>query len=447
MTDVDLIVLGGGSGGLAAAQRAATLGARVALLEPHALGGTCVHAGCVPKKAMWLAAQLATKGRLAPAIGFEHGVGTLHWPTFVAHRQRYIAAIEGGYAEKLANAGIAVIAQRGRFVEARASGSTTIEVSDGAHWRAPHVLIATGARAQRPDVTGAALGVVSDDVFGWSALPKRIAVVGGGYVAVEFAGLLRALGVEVAMRVRGARLLDGFDAELAEALAAQYRALGIDLRFETMVDGLTRDGHRVRCGDEVFDAVLWATGRTPNSDNLGLEALGMARDPRGRIVVDAQQRTNLPGVYAVGDVTAQPALTPVAVAAGRHLAERLFGSSTRAAPDLSAVPTVVFSQPPLASVGLSEAEARAAHGEGVSVRRSRFRPMLTALAGGESRSLFKVVCVGAEQRVVGLHLLGEGADEILQGFALAMARGLTADDLAQAIAIHPTSAEEVLFAK
>lgn len=447
MRDFDFVVLGGGSGGLAAAQRAAAHGARVALLEPGALGGTCVHAGCVPKKAMWLAAQLASRGRAAQAIGFAHGVGALDWPTFVAHRQRYIDAIERGYGDKLASAGITVIPQRGRFVEVSASGASTVEAGDGVRLQAPHVLVATGAQAQRPAVTGAELGAVSDDVFGWNALPERLAIVGGGYIAVEFAGLLRALGAEVTMLVRGARLLDGFDAELADALTAQYRASGIEVCFGTTVDGLASDRGRLRVGDGSFDTLLWATGRAPNAGDLGLDDMNLGRDARGRIIVDSRQNTKIPGIYAVGDVTTQPALTPVAVAAGRCLADRLFGARADAALDLPLVPTVVFAQPPLASIGLSEAQARAEHGEAVSVRRSRFRPMLTALGGGESRSLFKIVCAGPEQRVVGLHLFGEGVDEILQGFALAIARGVSVDDLEQAIAIHPTSAEEVLFAR
>lgn len=447
MPDFDLIVLGGGSGGLAAAQRAAAHGARVALLEPRALGGTCVHAGCVPKKAMWLAAQLASKGRIAQALGFERDLGAIDWPGFVARRQGYINAIERGYGEKLAAAGITVIAQRGRLLDAR-----TVACEDGVLLVATNVLVATGARPLRPDVPGAALGAVSDDVFRWPTLPRRVAVVGGGYVAVEFAGLLRALGAEVAMLVRGPRLLDGFDAEMSEAVAGQYRAIGIDVRFGAAVHALAEDGAGVLVSghaidDAPFDAVLWAIGRAANVEGLGLGALGVALDARGRIAVDAMQRTNVPGVFAVGDVTGQPALTPVAVAAGRKLADRLFGGRADAALHLDLVPTVVFAQPPLGSVGLTEAQARAAYGADVGVRYSRFRPMLTALADGASRSLFKIVCAGPERRVVGLHVFGEGADEMLQGFALAMARGLTADDLEDAIAIHPTSAEEVLFAR
>lgn len=432
MMDFDLVVLGGGSGGLAGALRAASHGARVALLDPKPLGGTCVHAGCVPKKAMWLAAQLAAHGRIANRLGFARDGGRLDWPAFVARRQAYIDGIADGYQRKLAASGVLHLAQRGRLVD-----RFTVAAADGTILRAAQVLVATGARPRRPDAPGAKRVAVSDDVFGWRELPKRVVVVGGGYVAVEFAGMLRALDVDVTLLVRGERLLDGFDAEITDALAAHYRALGIDLRFG--VDA----GHAAA---EDPDIMLWAIGRAPNVEGLGLEALGVALDVGGRIVIDAMQRTNVPGVHAVGDVTAQPALTPVAVAAGRRLADRLFRARADAALDLALVPTVVFAQPPLGSVGLSEEQARVAHGDAVSVLRSRFRPMLTALSGGESRSLFKVVCMGPERRVVGLHLFGEGADEILQGFALAMARGVTASDLEDTLAIHPSSAEEVLFA-
>lgn len=442
MHHVDMIVLGGGSAGLAAAQRAALHGARVALFDPAPLGGTCVHAGCVPKKAMWLAAHLAQRGRAAAALGFERDVGALDWPAFVARRQRYIEAIAQGYAEKLAAAGIVHVAQRGRFIDASSLGTHTVRADDGTPWRAPHVVIATGARPLRPAMPDGAHATahdaISDDVFRWKTLPRRLAIVGGGYVAVEFAGMLRALGSEVTMFVRGARLLDGFDEELTDALAAQYRAMGVDLRFDTEVRGADFEG---------FDAALWAIGRVPNTEALALDAIGVGTDSRGHVIVDDAQRTTVEGVWAVGDVTAQPALTPVAVAAGRRLADRLFGGRSPPPIDPLRVPSVVFSQPPLGRVGLTEAQARALHGDAVTVRRAAFRPMLSALTDSPQRSVFKVICVGDEQRIVGLHLLGEAADEMLQGFALAIGRGLTAEELDEAIAIHPTSAEEVLFAR
>ena len=441
----DLVVIGGGSGGLAAAFRAASHGARVALCEPALLGGTCVNVGCVPKKAMWLAADLADRLRLAKPLGFDVPPPALDWPTFLAHRQRYIDGIHAAYRRKLDEHGITVVPTRARLLDAH-----SVACDRGEVLQAERVLIATGGRPRRPDMPGAELGGVSDDVFEWTAPPPRLAIVGGGYIAVEFAGVLQALGSQVELFVRGTRLLDGFDAELAARLADDYRQSGMRLHFGHRLAAVEPDSDGLRLRDEDgaisdrFDALLFATGRTPNSDDLGLDAAGVARDERGRIVVDAFNATNVDGVFAVGDVTTDPALTPVAIAAARRAMDRVFGDGARAL-DRELVPTVVFSKPPLARVGLDEAEARARHGDAVHVYRADFRPMLHALAESPRRSLFKLVCVGEERRVVGLHLLGEGADEILQGFAVAVKLGATLDDLHDTVAIHPTSAEEVVL--
>lgn len=446
MSDFDLIVLGGGSGGLAGAFRAAGHGARVALLEPHLLGGTCVNVGCVPKKAMWLAAELAGKLAIAPALGFDVKPGALDWPAFIAHRTRYIENIHASYRRRLEAAGIATLPVHGRFVDAH-----TIECSDGVRLRAPHVLVATGGRPQRPDIPGAELGGDSDDFFRMCSAPGRVAIVGAGYIAVELAGLLQALGSQVELFARGSRLLKEFDAELCDVLAEDYRQAGVHVRFGYQHGGVERDGGRLvlrnAAGDAAgpFDAVLFATGRRPNTDALGLEHAGIDTDERGHIAVDASQATNVDGVYAVGDVTGRLPLTPVAIAAARRLMDRLFGGKPDAKLDYDNVATVVFSHPPLGTVGLTEQQARARHGADVHVVRTQFRPMLYALADVPQRSLFKLVCVGPERRVVGIHLLGEGADEILQGFAVALKRGITLDDLHDTVAIHPTSAEEVVL--
>jgi glutathione reductase (NADPH) len=445
--DYDLIVIGGGSGGLAAAFRAAGHGARVALCEPDALGGTCVNLGCVPKKAMWLAADLGAKIDLARSFGFDLPAATLDWPTFLVHRQRYIHDIHASYRRRLDNAGIAVMPRRVRLRDAR-----TVVCADGIELRGERVLIATGGRALRPDVPGADLGGVSDDFFRWTAPPPRVAIVGAGYIAVELAGVLQALGSRVEVFVRGDRLLAGFDAELAAVLAEDYRQAGVHLQFGYGLEAVERDadGAGLRLRDiaggfsERFDALLFATGRRANTDDLGLETVGVALDAQRRIVVDAGNATNVDGVYAVGDVTTDPALTPVAIATARRLMDRLFAGATVGF-DRSDIPTVVFSHPPLASVGLTEEEARVRHGDAVHAYRTRFRPMLHGLADSPQRSLFKLVCVGDTQQVVGIHLLGEGADEILQGFAVALKRGITLDDLRDTVAIHPTSAEEVVL--
>jgi glutathione reductase (NADPH) len=289
-------------------------------------------------------------------------------------------------------------------------------------------------------------------VFGLRALPRRIAIVGGGYIAAEMAGLLRGLDADVTLLVRGANLLGHFDPDLASIVTESMRDRGIELRCKTLVAGLerTEDGAiRVLCTNggsfDGFDWVLWAIGRRPNTDGIGLEEAGVALTPAGHVEIDADQNTNVPGVYAIGDVGTQPALTPVAIAAGRRLAERLFGSGGVALPaiDPDLVPTVVFSHPPVASCGLTEPQARQRHGESVRVYTTRFRPMREALAQRDEHLFAKLVCCGDDERVVGLHMIGPGVDEILQGFAVAIRMGATRRDFNDTIAIHPTTAEEI----
>ncbi len=446
MSDFDLIVLGGGSGGLAAAFRAANHGVRVALLEPHLLGGTCVNAGCVPKKAMWLAADIAGKLSMAESLGFATKHGPLDWPTFIAHRQRYIENIHQSYRHRLDAEGIASLPMSAHFIDAH-----TVECSDGVRLSAPTIVIATGGRPHRPDIPGAELGGVSDDFFHLCAAPKRVALIGGGYIAVELAGVLQALGSSVEVFARNTRLLCSFDAELSELLAEDYRQSGLHLHFGYRLQSLQRDGEQLRLRDadgvasEPFDTVLFATGRVPNTDALHLDDAGVVTDERGQVKVDAWQSTNVDGVYAVGDVTGQLTLTPVAIAAARRLMDRLFDGKTNSKLDYANVATVIFSHPPIATVGLTEAAARELHGDAVQVFRTGFRPMLYALADVPQRSLFKLICVGDERRIAGIHLLGESADEIMQGFAVALKRGITLDDLHDTVAIHPTSAEEIVL--
>lgn len=442
----DLIVLGGGSGGLAAAIRAAGHGARVALLEPGALGGTCVNAGCVPKKAMWLAADLAGKLVAARELGFAlPEAPALDWATLLAARQAYITRIHASYAERLAALGVKCFPAFGRLT----ATPGTVMAGD-VMLQGRHILIATGSRPQRPAIPGAELGGVSDDFFTWQQAPARVAIVGGGYIGVELAGVLQALGSQVTLLVRQSRLLANFDADISQRLADSMQAEGISLHRDTEVCALeaTARGVAVHTSSGVagqFDAVLFATGRVPNSRGLGLEAAGVACNDKGQIEIDPWQNTAVPGVYAVGDVTPQSALTPHAVAAARRLMDRLFAGESAARVDFAAIPTVVFAHPPLATMGLSEAAARARHGADVAVARSEFRPMLTALAGQSLRSLFKVVYRKSDGQVLGVHLVGEGCDEILQGFAVAMHKGMALADLRATLAIHPTSAEEVLL--
>ncbi|WMJ70000.1 glutathione-disulfide reductase [Stenotrophomonas sp. 24(2023)] len=444
--DYDLIVLGGGSAGLAGAIRAAQHGQRVALLEPGELGGTCVNLGCVPKKAMWLAADLAERIALASALGFDVPERpALSWKELVIHRQAYITNIHTSYRNRLDETGVVRIPARGHLLDAH-----TVACNDGVHYTAAHILLATGAHPQRPDVPGAELGRVSDDFFDLRAAPGHVAIIGGGYIAVELAGLLQALGSHVDLLVRGDRLLERFDHELTERLADNLRQQGVRIHFGYRLRALQREGERVRvlgsddAPEDAHDAVFFATGRRGNSRNLGLEALGIGIGEHEQVLVDEWQTTAVPSVHAVGDIAGKVGLTPVAVAAARRLMDRLFGGRAEAKMDYGNVPSVVFSHPPLGQVGLSEHEARQQHAQ-VSVYHSRFRPMLQGLANGTQRSLFKLVCAGPEERVVGVHLLGEAADEILQGFAVAVKMGATKAQFDDTVAIHPTSAEEVVL--
>lgn len=442
----DLIVLGAGSAGLAIAFRAAGHGAKVALFDPAASGGTCIHRGCVPKKVMWYAAGLAQAQDLAVEYGFAVTPGALDWTRFFDMRQRFVDGITTRYDERLEKAGIERVALSGRL-----DGEGGVIDSDGGRWQAPHIVIATGARPRSLDIPGFELGMQSDDMFKLRELPRRIAVVGGGYVGVEFAGMLNALGCSVSLLVNGP-MLGSFDAELVDALAEHMSDQGIHLVKPVQVTAARRGAGGIelttdeRPLDRSYDAVLWAVGRVPNSEKLGLEDLSIDRDSHGHVRVDNQQNTSVDGVYAIGDVTARKALTPVAVAAGRCLAERLFGGQADAQMDYDNIPSVVFAEPPMGTVGLTEAQARERHGDQVSVFRSSFTPMQQAVAGERgTKSIIKMVCMGPDQRVVGIHIFGPGADEMLQGFAVAVKMGARKSDFDATVAIHPTSSEELVL--
>ncbi|GAB2584250.1 glutathione-disulfide reductase [Dyella jejuensis] len=441
----DMIVLGAGSGGLTVAQRASRLGARVALFDPDVLGGTCVNRGCVPKKAMWFAAHIADMHRLAADIGFQTSPMALDWARFRTLRDQYIAGIRHRYAMRLEAADIHVVEQAARLVRA-----DTVATESGLQACAPHIVIATGSRPRQLELPGFELGMLSDDIFALDAPPQRLAIVGGGYIGVEFACLMRGLGCEVDLLVRESLLTD-FDLELVEALAVQMLAHGIRIMRNTQITAARGQPGKVTLeatdGAEygIYDAVLWATGRVPNSGGIGLEELGVERDGHGHVLVDAFQNTNVAGLYAVGDVTDRKALTPVAVAAGRALADRLIGGHADAKFDDSVIPSVVFSEPPLGAVGLTEQQAHARYGDAVSVHTGRYTPLLWMVAGRSEQSVVKLVCIGDERKVVGIHVLGPGSDELLQGFALALQKGLNWSDLKAAIAIHPTAAEELLL--
>lgn len=440
----DAIVIGAGSGGLSTAIRAGRHGAKVALVDPGELGGTCVNVGCVPKKVMWLAARMAESQRTAAAVGFDVRPGTLDWSAFVARRQAYIERIHASYRQQLDDLGVHRVSARARLL-----GAGRVDAG-GEVFEAPHIVIATGARSRVPALPGAELGGTSDDFFDWREAPRRVALIGGGYIAVELAGVLHALGSDVSIVLRRDHLLDAFDRECADHATALYEAHGIRIVRGVDVTALERSHDGVRivgsgAPSQGFDKVLWATGRQPNSEGIGLDVAGVRCDARGHVIVDDCHATSASGIHAVGDVTTDPALTPVAVKAGRLLADRLFGGCPDARLDRSLVPTVVFGHPPLASVGLTEAAAVERHGDAVKVYRTRFRPMLCALLDGDDRTLMKLICVGPEERVVGLHMVGPDVDEIVQGFALALKLGACKRDFDATIAVHPTAAEEVVL--
>jgi glutathione reductase (NADPH) len=440
----DLISIGGGSGGLACAQRGAEFGAKTAVVEPHRLGGTCVNVGCVPKKVMWNAASVALSLRDANDYGFDVKVGANDWAEIKRKRDAYVLRLNHIYERNLAAKGVAYVRGAARFVDAH-----TVEVN-GQRLSARHVVIATGGKAMLPQIPGAELGISSDGFFELEARPQRVAVVGSGYIACELAASFQELGSHVEQFIRKDRLLTNFDAMLGKSLMREVRAQGM-LVHERAIPAAVRDASGKKTlvaadGREFagFDCVLWAIGREANVASLNLEAAGVAIDDGNYVITDTFQNTNVAGVYAIGDVTGRAALTPVAIAAGRRLSDRLFGGQFERHLDYNLIPTVIFTHPPIGTVGATEAEARAQYGDAVKVYVADFTPMYHALTARKTHTDMKLVCVGPEQRIVGCHILGLSADEMLQGFAVAIRMGATKADFDDTVAIHPTSAEELV---
>lgn len=439
----DLIVIGGGSGGLACAQRATEYGARVLLAEAARLGGTCVNVGCVPKKVMWNAAEIAHAIHDATDYGFQIPSSSNDWAALKKARDAYVERLNAIYERNLAVRQVELVRGFARF-----TGPHSIEVA-GRAVSAQHVVIATGGRPILPPVPGVELGITSDGFFDLEQPPQRIAIAGSGYVAVELAGIFASLGTRVTLVMRGDTVLRSFDAMLGEACMTHMRESGIELATQA-TQGLARRTHdkalELVLGDGrvigPVDCILWAIGREPNVDGLGIERAGVALDAAGNIPTDKYQTTNVPGVYAIGDVTGRLLLTPVAIAAGRRLSDRLFGGQAGRFLDYDNVPTVIFTHPPIGTVGLTETEARAQYGSEVEAFTSSFVPLYHALTTRKPRVLMKLVTVGPTQRIVGLHVIGEGADEMTQGFAVALRMGATKRDFDDTVAIHPTSAEE-----
>lgn len=437
----DLIVIGGGSGGLACAQRAAEYGARAAIVESHRLGGTCVNVGCIPKKMMWNAASVAEALHDAADYGFDVELKGHDWGALKSKRDAYILKLNGIYEANLAKRGVTLVRGRAQFVSGR-----EIAVG-GRNLSAERFVIATGGRPIVPDVPGAARGITSDGFFELESRPPRIAVVGSGYVAAELSGVFSALGSDVSVFIRRERLLRHFDAMLGEALMKEMRNAGIEIVTEATPAALEGNGPlALRLGDgrrfEKFDCVMWAIGRTANTHNLRLEHCGVQVDASGFIPTDRFQTTNVPYIHAIGDVSGREALTPVAIAAGRRLSDRLFGGRPERHLDYELIPTVIFSHPPIGTVGVTEEQARAQFGAEVQVFTSDFVPLYHALTTRKPRAEMKLVTRGSEGRIIGCHVIGAGADEMLQGFAVAIRMGATKADFDDTVAIHPTSAEE-----
>ena len=440
--DFDLFVIGGGSGGVRAARIAASEGgAKVGLAEESRMGGTCVIRGCVPKKLMVYAGAFPAQIEDARAYGWDVRAGAFDWPRFRSQLEAELTRLETAYRGTLANAGVHVFDTR-----ATVSGAHQVQLADGRHISAKHILIATGGRPFVPNIEGADLAVTSNEMFHLDHLPKRALVVGGGYIACEFASLLHGLGVQVTLAYRGNAILRGFDSEARDHLAAAMAARGIDIRLNAEITALTRGAGGIEAalksgGSLAADLVLYATGRIPNVAGLGLDALGVEIGPRGQIVVDDYSQTAVPSIFAVGDVTDRINLTPVAIREGHAFADTVFrGVPTKA--DHRDVASAVFTTPELGSVGLTEEQA-AAQGR-CDVYAASFRPMKTLFAGRHDRMLMKLIVDSVSQRVLGCHIVGEGAGEMIQLAAIAVKMGATKSDFDATVAVHPTVAEELV---
>jgi glutathione reductase (NADPH) len=439
--DYDLFVIGAGSGGVRAARIAAGHGARVGICEESRVGGTCVIRGCVPKKLMVYAAHFAEDFEDARGYGWEVGESRFSWPRLIGAKDAEIDRLNRVYLRLLSDAGVTLYQQRGSLAGPHEVqlGETTVS--------AGHILIATGGRPWKPEIPGIENAITSDEVFHLDELPPRVAVVGGGFIACEFAGIFNGLGSRVTQIYRGDAVLRGFDSDVRRVVSSELRNKGIDLRLESDVGQIEKldEGLRVELRDGEFldvDQVLYATGRVPNVRGLGLPEVGVEVRADGRVVVDELSRTSVGHIHAVGDVTSRVNLTPVAIYEGHAFADTVFGGKPRPV-NHEFVPSAVFSQPPVGTVGYSEEEA-IHHVGAVDVFLSEFRPMKHTLSGRNEKMLMKLVVDRASQAVVGIHVVGPDAPEIVQGFAVAVKSGLTKDRFDSTIGIHPTAAEELV---
>lgn len=443
--DYDLIAIGGGSGGIATANRAGSYGARCLVIESDdVLGGTCVNRGCVPKKAMWYGGAMAHALRDAEGYGFDVTVNGFDWGALVEKRQQYISNINNAYASYLGKNNVEIEFGRARLLDAH-----TVEVG-AKRFSAERIVLAPGGYARVPDIPGKELGVTSDGFFHFTEQPRKVLVLGAGYIAVELAGMMQAMGSEVTLAIRHDAFLREFDSMLQEKLMEEMLNEGVCIEKQFTAASLAKadDGITVTAESGVvlsgFDEVIFAVGRSPSTGDLGLEAAGVEVDKRGYIPVDKYQQTNVPSIFAIGDVTGQAELTPVAIAAGRRLADRIYDGQEGRHLEYNLIPTVVFSHPPMGTVGLSEAQAREQYGDAVKVYQTAFTPMYHSFTPHKSKTAMKLIVTGEQERVIGIHMIGLAVDEMLQGFAVAMRMGATKRDLDDTVAIHPTSSEELV---
>ncbi len=439
--DFDLLVIGAGSGGVRAARFAAGFGARVAIVESRYLGGTCVNVGCVPKKLLVYGAHYHEDFAQAAGFGWTLGERQFDWPTLIANKNREIERLNGIYRNLLLNSGVTLLEGHGRLRDEH-----SVEVA-GQVYRARHILIATGGWPQIPDIPGKELAITSNEAFYLPALPRRVLVVGGGYIAVEFASIFQGLGAQTSLLYRGELFLRGFDQSVRLHLKEELSKKGLDLQFNSDIRRIERqaDGSLLATLNDgrqlTTDCVFYATGRRPMLDDLGLENVDIQLDDRGFIQVNERYETSTPSILALGDVTGGMALTPVALAEGMAVARRLFKPEEYRPVDYQNIPTAVFSLPNVATVGLTEEQARAA-GHTLKIFESRFRPMKLTLTDCQERSLMKLVVDAETDRVLGCHMVGGEAGEILQGIAIAIKAGATKRIFDETIGIHPTAAEE-----
>ena len=442
--EYDYIVIGGGSGGIASANRAAMHGAKVILFEGKEVGGTCVNVGCVPKKVMWYGAQVAeTLHRYAGEYGFDVTINKFDFATLKANRQAYIDRIHGSYERGFDSNGVERVYEYARFVDPH-----TVEVA-GERYTAPHILIATGGHALYPNIPGSEYGITSDGFFELDEVPKRTAVIGAGYIAVEVAGVLNALGSDTHLFVRKDRPLRTFDKDIVDVLVDEMAKSGPTLHTHANVTEVVKNADDSLTisfdnGETIpVDCLIWAIGRAANTSGFGLEKTGVKLTEKGTIYSDEFENTSVPGIYALGDVTGKLDLTPVAVKAGRQLSERIFNNKADAKLDYTDVATVVFSHPVIGAVGLTEEKAIAKYGsENIKVYKSSFTPMYTALGDNRQPSTMKLVTLGENEKIIGLHGIGYGVDEMIQGFSVAIKMGATKADFDNTVAIHPTGSEE-----